>query len=202
MPLWHGLFYTSLVVATVLNLVAGSHTWQQTGVLLGLSLVFGLWYTASVVVSPLSWQGRPLLIMAYLAIGWSIWFGLTVLNPVYLFVLFGLYPQVFVSAPLPGKIFGALLLTVLCALQQVTLAGGIGGNLFLTLAAGVSGILMALFIYASASSNWAARSRLKVPVVRGRPSRWHCPPQRMSLPHLKKRQRRSSDATHSRADCR
>jgi hypothetical protein len=29
----------------------------------------------------------------------------------------------------------------------VTLAGGIGGNLFLALAAGVSGILMALFIY-------------------------------------------------------
>jgi signal transduction histidine kinase len=85
--------------------------------------------------------------MGYLAIGWSLWFGLTVLNPVYLFVLFGLYPQVFVLAPLPGKILGALLLTVLCALQQVKLAGGIGGNLFLTLAAGVSGILMALFIY-------------------------------------------------------
>jgi hypothetical protein len=65
--------------------------------------------------------------MAYLAGGWSLWFG----HPVYLFVLFGLYPQVFVLAPLPGKILGALLLTVLCAWQQVTFAGGIGGNFFL-----------------------------------------------------------------------
>jgi signal transduction histidine kinase len=100
MPLWHGLFYMSLVLATGIALVEGLHTWQRTGVLLGLSLVFGLWYTISVVISPL-----------------------------------------------PGKILVALLLTALCVWQQVTLAGGIGGNLFLTLAAGVSGILMVLFIY-------------------------------------------------------
>ncbi len=147
MPLWHGLFYLSLVLSTGIVFINESHTWQQTGVLLSLSLLFALWYTVSVVISPLSWQARPLLTMAYLACGWSLWFGLTILNPVYLFVLFGLYPQVFVLAPLPGKIFGALLLTALCTLQQVTLGGGISGNLFLTLAAGVSGILMALFIY-------------------------------------------------------
>jgi signal transduction histidine kinase len=153
MPLWHGLFYMSLVLATGIAFAEGIHSWQQTGVLLGLSLVFGLWYTVSVNISPLSWATRPLLTMAYLAVGWSFWFGLTILDPVYLFVLFGLYPQVFVLAPLPGKILGALLLTALCAWQQVTLAGGIGGNLFLTLAAGVSGILMALFIYTIVEQN-------------------------------------------------
>lgn len=148
MPLWHGLFYVALVLATGVDLVEGSHTWQHTGALLGLSLALGLWYGVSVVVSPLSWQGRPLLTMGYLAVGWSLWFGLTELDPVYLFVLTGLYPQVFVLPPLPGKILGALLLTALSAWQQVTVTGGISGNLFLTLAAGVSGILMALFIYA------------------------------------------------------
>src|SRR5215471_8922986 len=96
MPLWHGLFYTSLVVATVINLVAGSYTWQHTGVLLGLSLALGLWYGVCVVVSPLSWQGRPLITMCYLAFGWSLWFGLALQDPSYLFVLFGLFPQVFV----------------------------------------------------------------------------------------------------------
>ena len=106
MPLWHGLFYLSLVLATGIAFVEGSRTWQQTAVLLGFSLVFGLWYTVSVVISPLSWQARPLLTMSYLAIGWSLWFGLTSLDPIYLFVLFGLYPQVFVLAPLPGKILG------------------------------------------------------------------------------------------------
>jgi hypothetical protein len=105
MPLWHGLFYMSLVLATGIAFVERLHTWQRTGVLLGLSLMFGLWYTVSVVISPLSWQAHQLLTMAYLASGWSLWFGFTVLDPSYLFVLFGLYPQVFVLAPLPGKLW-------------------------------------------------------------------------------------------------
>lgn len=146
MPLWHGLFYVALVLATAVDLVEGSHTWQHTGALLGLSLALGLWYAVSVVVSPLAWQERPLLTMGYLAVGWSLWFGLTELDPVYLFVLTGLYPQVFVLPPLPGKILGALLLTALSAWQQVTVAGWSGANVFLTMAAGAAGILMALFI--------------------------------------------------------
>jgi signal transduction histidine kinase len=146
MPLWHGLFYVALMLATGVDLLEESHPWQHTSAVLGLSLALGLWYSVSVVVSPPSWPGRPLLTMGYLAIIWSLWVGLTELDPVYLFVLTGLYPQVFVLPPLPWKILGALLLTALSIWQQVTVAGWIGGNLFLTLAAGVAGILMALFI--------------------------------------------------------
>jgi signal transduction histidine kinase len=86
--------------------------------------------------------------MGYLAFGWTLWFGLTELNPVYLFVLTGLYPQVFVLPSLPGKILGAFLLTALSAWQQVTLAGGVDENLFLTMTVAASGTIMALFIYA------------------------------------------------------
>ncbi len=148
MPLWHGLFYGSLVFATAVAIINGSHAWQHMGILLGLSLLLGLWYGMCVVMFPLSWQGHPLLTMGYLAVGWALWFGLTELDPVYLFVLVGLYPQVFVLPPLPWKILGAFLLTALSAWQQVMIPGGVGGNLFLTLAAAFSGILMALFINA------------------------------------------------------
>jgi len=148
MPIWHGFFYVSLVLVTVLYLVEGSRPLQHIGIVLGISLMLGLWYGICVVVSPSSWEGHPLLAMGYLAIGWSIWFGLTKLDPVYLFVLVGLYPQVFVLPPLPGKILGAILLTALVVWRQVTLTGGVDGYSFLTLAGGASGIVMALFIHA------------------------------------------------------
>lgn len=148
MFLWHGIFYVTLIFATSVDLIEGSQTWQHTVTLLGLALVFGLWYGVCVVISPLFWYKHPLLTMSYLAVGWMLWFGLTELDPVYLFVLTGLYPQVFALAPLPGKILGAFVLTALTAWQQVTVAGKIDGNLFLTLAAAISGIVMALFINA------------------------------------------------------
>lgn len=148
MPLWHGFFYVSLVFATGVDLIEGSYPWQHTGAVLGISLMLGLWYGICVVVSPLSWEGHPLLTMGYLAVGWSLWFGLTELDPIYLFVLIGLYPQVFTLPPLTGKILGAILLTALVAWRQVTLTGGVDESLFLTLAGAASGIVMALFIHA------------------------------------------------------
>ena len=80
--------------------------------------------------------------------GWAIWFRLTSFDPVYLFVLVGLYPQVFSFIPLFVKILGAFLLTALAVLQQFMIIGGLSGNLFLTLGAAVAGIIIALFIHA------------------------------------------------------
>ncbi len=103
----------------------GSRTWQYKGVQLGLSLALGLWYGVCVVLSPLFGQKHSLLTIGYFIVGWTLWFGLTELNPVFLFVLAGLYPQVFMLPPLPGKIVDAILFTVLSAWQQVMLVGGI-----------------------------------------------------------------------------
>lgn len=80
--------------------------------------------------------------------GWAIWFRLTAFDPVYLFVLVGLYPQVFSLAPLFVKLLGALLLTTLSVLQQFMIIGGLSENLFFTLGAAVAGIITALFIQA------------------------------------------------------
>jgi signal transduction histidine kinase len=148
MPLWHGLFYATVVLATGLTLIASSFSWQSLSVLFALSLALSLWYGVCVVRSPLAWPGQPLLTMGYLAVGWLLWFALTAFSPFYLFILTGLYPQVFVLPPRPGKILGALILTALAAWRQVALAGGIEVNLLLTLVAAAAGTVMALFIHA------------------------------------------------------
>ena len=148
MPVWHGLFYATLVLATGVGLTNGSHPWQYTSVMFCLALGLGLWYGVFVVVSPLSWQEHPLLTIGYFAIGWLLWCGLVDLDPVFLFVLTGLYPQLFTLAPLPGKIIGACLLTIVTVWRQATFTDIFSVNVFITLFAGAMSIVMALFIYA------------------------------------------------------
>jgi signal transduction histidine kinase len=148
MPFWHCLFYLSLALATGIAIIDDLHTWQYTFSLLGLSLLLGLWYAACVIISPIFWREHPLITMGYLAVGWAIWFRLTEFDPIYLFVLTGLYPQVFLLPPLPVKILGAFLLTVLAAWLQVMILGGLSVNLFFTLAAAAAGIIIGLFINA------------------------------------------------------
>ncbi len=110
MLFWHSTFYVSLIVATGLALTFGAPTLQQILLLCALSLVMGSWYLVSILVSSEYRSKHILITSCYLLIGWIIWSGLITLNPVYLFVLFGLYPQLFVFLRFPGNVFGASIL--------------------------------------------------------------------------------------------
>jgi signal transduction histidine kinase len=147
LPFWHFLFYLSLIVATGLAIIDYSSSENYIFQLLSFSLVLALWYVIWVIVNPAYWQKRSVITLVYLAVGWTIWFRLTSFNPVYMFVLFGLYPQVYSLTPLFVKMLGAFLLTALAVLQQFLIIGGLSGNLFLTLGAAVTGIIIALFIH-------------------------------------------------------
>lgn len=145
-PLWYGVFYWTLVVVTAVTLVRGPHPSWQSATLFGLSLLLGIWYGYCVALRPEHWKQHPQLTTGYLVIGWALWLGLTVLSPAYLFLLFGLYPQIFILLPLRWQIIDALLLTVLWFWQQVMLNKGVGWPLLAILGAIVSGIIAALFI--------------------------------------------------------
>jgi signal transduction histidine kinase len=119
MLFWHGAFYVSLIVATGLAFTVDAASWQQSLVLCVLSLVLGIWYLGCILASSEYWRGRVLLTWGYLLIGWIIWTALVTFNPVYLFVLFGLYPQLFVFLRLPWSIAGACILLGLSLWSQV-----------------------------------------------------------------------------------
>ena len=148
LPFWYFLFYLSLILTTGIAIIdhpsSGSNIFQ----VLFFSLILGLWYAICIIVLPVYWHKHPVITMIYLASGWAIWFRLTSFDPVYLFVLVGLYPQVFSFSPLLVKILGALLLTTLAAFQQFLIIGGLSVNLIFTLGAAVAGIIIALFIHA------------------------------------------------------
>jgi signal transduction histidine kinase len=144
---WHGAFYVSLIVATGLAFTLGAASWQQNLVLCALSLVLGTWYLGCLLVSSEYWRGRMLLTSCYLLIGWIIWTGLITLNPIYLFVLFGLYPQLFVFLRYPGNIVGACILLGLTLWSLVAGQGNwtVGVVILLSWPAGVG---LGLFIEA------------------------------------------------------
>lgn len=147
MLFWHGAFYVSLIVATGLAFTLGVSTFQQRLGLCALSLVLGTWYLGWILVSPEYWRNRVLLTWGYLLIGWIIWTGLITFNPVYLFVLFGLYPQLFVFLRFPSNIVGACILLGISLWSLVTGQGNwnVGVVLLLIWPAGVG---VGLFIEA------------------------------------------------------
>ncbi len=147
LPFWHFLFYLSLILTTGIAIIDKSSSANYIFQLLFFSIVLGLWYAIWIIIYPVYWQKHLVITLIYLVAGWAIWFRLTSFDPVYLFVLVGLYPQVFSFIPLFVKILGAFLLTALAVLQQFLIIGGLSGNLFLTLGAAVAGIIIALFIH-------------------------------------------------------
>jgi signal transduction histidine kinase len=120
MLFWHGAFYVSLIVATGLAFTLGASTFQQRLIFCALSLVLGTWYIGCILVSVVYWRDRVLLTWGYLLIGWIIWTRLITESPIYLFVLFGLYPQLFVLLRLPWKMVGACILLGISLWSQVT----------------------------------------------------------------------------------
>ena len=147
LPFWHFLFYLSLILTTGIAIIDKSSSANYIFQLLFVSIALGLWYAIWIITYPVYWQKHLVITLIYLVAGWAIWFRLTSFDPVYLFVLVGLYPQVFSFIPLFVKILGAFLLTALAVLQQFLIIGGLSGNLFLTLGAAVAGIIIALFIH-------------------------------------------------------
>lgn len=147
MLFWHGLFYVSLIIATGISFTQGASSWQKSLALLSLSVLLGIWYALCIVVSPRYWQRHALLTLGYLAIGWAIWFGLTDLEPLYLFVLLGLYPQTFVFLLLPWNLLGGCILLALSLWRQAAGRGAWDEGFFFTLGAGIVGMCLALFIH-------------------------------------------------------
>lgn len=147
-PVWHSLFYSALVLATVVLLLVSSYAWWEYLLISGLTLLLACWYFGGMIVSPSIWEERTLITMGYLACGWFIWLWLIIPFPIYLFVLFGLYPQAFVLPQRPWNLVAGLLLTLVCLWRQFIEGQSI--LFFFSLAGGMAGLALAGFITAIA----------------------------------------------------
>src|SRR5262249_43982821 len=147
----------SLIVATGLDLSLGAFSGQHL-FLCALALVLGIWYVGCIIISVEYWRDRVLLTWAYLLIGWIIWTGLITQSPIYFFVLFCLYPQLFVFLRPPWNIVGACTLVAMALWSQVLAQGNWSVGLLILLSWPAS-IGMGLFIHALARQS-RERARL------------------------------------------
>src|SRR5205823_3916743 len=144
MPLWHGVFYVVLLFSTLFSQRKDAHVSGPLVVLLlGLSALLGIWYGFCTPASLSQYlRSHPLVSTGYLLIGWGIWFGLILLDPAYMFLLFGLYPQIFVLRPVPWNIIDAIILTILTLWRQVTAFESVNVGTLLILGATIGAILL------------------------------------------------------------
>lgn len=147
-PLWYGIFYVMLVFTTALVMIDIALPAGSSIAILGLSALLGLWYGCCISTFARRLRSSELILLAYLALGWGLWFWLTLLDSSYMLLLFGLYPQALSFGSLRWKILHIVILTALSLWRQVIILGGYGGSLLLTIAATICGIFMTFFIEA------------------------------------------------------
>lgn len=122
--LWHGTFYTSVAISTLLYLYQARPPDNMAAPKIAVLCVVGLcmvWYLPSVVWMQRGGQVKPPFILLYLLLGWGIWFALVVVDPVFMLMLFALFPHMFQILPLPWASIGAIILGSLVSLRQMTL---------------------------------------------------------------------------------
>ncbi len=146
LPFWRVFFILILSGLTVAVILNGGVDIPQ---IIFLSVLLLIWYGVS-----LRWQSRPtamraVYLLAYHAVGWLVWFALTDINPAYLFVLFALFPHLFMSLPLRWASIGAMMLMSLTILRQIMLPNQrLDTWLILFSITTIAGIILASFIEA------------------------------------------------------
>jgi len=151
---WHSLFYVSLLVATGLAISVIPRSWQELSVIMGCALLLGIWYMPYLFISAQTFRQHPWRTLSYMSLGWALWLVLITRDSDYLFVLFGLYPQVSVFLPFPWSLVGGVVLLALSLWQQLPDLGN-GGEVvfFFIFSSGVIGICWMLFLNSTFSHN-------------------------------------------------
>ncbi len=99
-PIWHLVFYLTLIFCTVIT-VAFERDLDQTQRLLalGLSIAFGVWHYVLIVYLPLPYV-RPRPMLLYVAVATALTLSLINIHPVYWLLIFNVYGQTYGVLPL------------------------------------------------------------------------------------------------------
>jgi signal transduction histidine kinase len=150
---WHVLFYISLGTSTVIALTYASSLEQAIYTLL-LTMLLVVWYGFSVWHLYEERDVRTLYFLVYFIVGWMVWFALTHISLVYMFILFGLFPHVFMILPLRWASIGAALLMSLVVLRQAAISDNSLNTFLLTMSLmTIGGIVIGRFVEAIISES-------------------------------------------------
>lgn len=161
--LWSVLFYGTLVASSAVVLSETDQPVSNQLAIVGLAILLGLWHALFL------WPGQdrlwghtamavPLMLLAVVA-----WYGLVLIDPIFYFLLVGLFPLVYIYLPLGWAIATSLLLTALIILEQSRGQALALSNPFVwgPAAAMVAGVLLGAWINAIINQSIQRRDLIK-----------------------------------------
>ena len=112
--MWHILFYSLLVIATISisTDVSGTFIPIPPSIFLNVILL-GIWYFGSIVYTPSDFHANKLPSILYFSLGWFIWYNLITYDTSFMLMLFSLFPQIFMFMTLKYAVIGSLALNIL-----------------------------------------------------------------------------------------
>ncbi len=146
-PVWHGVFFLVLGLATVLAVADPATSAAGRAAATVLSMLLGGWYWLWAVRRRI-WALPLRQVVAYLVGAAALWGGLVSVHEAYFLIAFSAYQQVGSFLPTPRSAFtGVVALTALLAVMQVAEVGQLSSLVVLlaVLSAG-SAILFGLFV--------------------------------------------------------
>lgn len=117
-PIVHRIFLLLLLLALVLSQTEPDLPLATRLATLFFSAALFVWYFSTLRIGERGWLKRPLWLVIYFVIGWLIWYVLANLNSFFFFLLFVLFPYVFMTGQVPWSI---VLMVILNALVLITL---------------------------------------------------------------------------------
>ena len=122
MPVWHAIFYSMLILATIITLTDGALTSTQHLASLVLSVALGLWYEFMIIRNA-HWLRRSQPMLIYTAGALVLTLALLQIHPAYFLATYSLYGQIFGFLPLGWAVASAIVLSASLLWQQLALVG-------------------------------------------------------------------------------
>ena len=148
LPVWHSVFYIVLASAMIFSFT-DSLSQDESIIVITLTILLAGWYGHTVRTHPEIMMVYPLwLSVGYFLIGWSLWFILVYIDPVFMFLLFALYPHVFMYGRIRQAIASAFVLSGLWMIHMGLLDGDVDFIVVIWVIIGTAGAgLLGYFIY-------------------------------------------------------
>ncbi len=113
-------FYGLLLFCTLVAWTENQQTLEMRAWMVLLGLLLGIWYGFSLLNVPRTfWKHHWLRAAIYFGVGWILWLLLFRIDGIYGFLLFSLYPQIYIELPLNQSVFFILILTGIMACEQL-----------------------------------------------------------------------------------
>ena len=157
--LWHGVFYVALLVPTVITTVDPAQPVRTRGTVLAVAAVFAAWHWFWQLRRP-DLAARPWPSITFVVGTGMFTWVLLGFSPVFTFLIYGLFPQMFVSLERWGAVPAAALMVLVFVRTGALESGNLGADALAMVGSVALAVVIGLFILAIGNQSEQRRHAL------------------------------------------